>query len=99
MLTCRSGQNSTEYKFHERILLTSIILIAFSTAGPLERKGGKKERTEGGMEGRKEIGGKERRQCINYGLVPYLKFQMLLLLNEWQNKCFICNFKIEFIPF
>ena len=69
-LTCRSDQNATEYKYCERVLFISITL-AFSTVGALERKGRKKEMTEGGRVGRKEIGRKERRQCINYGLIPY----------------------------
>lgn len=85
-----------ECKFYERALFTFTILIAFSTVGIGGKKEGRKGKKEGGKEG---DGRKERSQCINYGLVPYLKFQIFLLLKEWQNKCFICNFQIAFIPF
>lgn len=54
----RLDQNSKECKFHERALFTSIILIAFSTAGTLERKGERKERKEGGKEGHRKEGKK-----------------------------------------
>lgn len=65
MLTCRLDQNSTEYKFRERALLTSIILIAFSAIGALERKGGKEEMTEGGREGGKKGDRKEGRKAVH----------------------------------
>lgn len=58
------------------------------------REEGKDGRTEG-----QSRGGKEGKQCINYGLVTCLKIQILLLLKRWQSKWYICNFKIAFLPF
>lgn len=97
MLTCRSDQNSTECKYRER----AIILIAFSTGGALEWKGGKKEITEGGRAGRKEGGRKEGKKAVHKLWACSLSeiSDKSCFLKEWQTKCFICNFKIEFIPF
>lgn len=65
-----------------------------------ERKGENEGGWEEGSEGGEEEDRKEGKQCINSGLVPYLKFQILLpFLKGWQNEWFMCNFKIEVSPF
>lgn len=96
-------QSYTEPKFHERVLFIAILAIASSSVGALERRGGRERGQEGeretGKEGDRKEGRQAGRQRINEGLVPYLKFQILSLSKRWQNKFFICNFKMEFFSF